>query len=90
MVRYITRSLVSATFPWHVLVKQPLLSSLLLFLKMFDVFGFKYNILQKWTCNTDGQSYALVTFGIINFVDASGKMTFIFTRLIHVPERLLC
>jgi hypothetical protein len=57
---------------------------------MFDVFGFKYNILQIWTCNTDGQSYALVTFGIINFVDVSGKMTFIFTRLIHVSEWLLC
>jgi hypothetical protein len=40
--------------------------------------------------NTVSQSCATVTIGIINFVDASENMTFIFPCLVHVPEWVLC
>jgi hypothetical protein len=59
-------------------------------LKMFDVFGVKWNILQKRTRNTDSQNCANLILDIIDFLGAPENMTFMFSCLVHVPGLVVC
>jgi hypothetical protein len=90
IVQYVTLPLLTVIFPCHALVKGCLLSSWLLFLKKFDIFGVKWNIFQKWTYSTDSQSCAILTLSTMNSVGASENITFMFSCLIHKPEWVLC
>jgi hypothetical protein len=75
IVHYITLSLTWHSH--HVLVTSDLFTSGLLFLKIFDIYGVKLHILQKWTYNTHSQIYAILRLCITDFVDASENITFI-------------
>jgi hypothetical protein len=46
-------------------------------------------VFEKWTYNTDSQSCATVTFGMVNCVSVSRNITFTFSGFIRVPEWVL-